>query len=421
MSLTLAQLVAANLSRVKRWHPGGLSDWSALEWAGAMAGEAGEACNVAKKLKRVEDQIANINHEDGRSLTDRETACQQVGKEVADTIIYGILLASRVGVDIEQLIVEVFNAKSEEYGFPERLPVLLDSARQLAQVTQDRDELLSALNSFSPDLLNTPKRNSEGTSTLTVQQQIAIAWREIEGWMHDYEEATQRAEHAEAERDDLLRQIDGMNTTINELTNWWQRAEHAEARAIGLDERLGALMQQKDAVSRDAADERRWRLSLKQTLDDWQKQIRRLQAENEFMKQDGDVLAERRRAEHAEAQRDQLLNDAAMCAAHRSVLDLARAKEHAEAQWAATRERLTQQIKDWQDDAAKMRQEAETAKTEGQRIRLNESAEICEACADDLYELLTAPPPTEPTRRDWFDPAVNTTEPPTPTLRDKNP
>lgn len=120
-TLTLKALQAINTLRARRWHAGGLTEWSPLEWAAAMAGEAGEACNAAKKLKRITDQIANINLEEGRSLTDRAIACEKIGEEVADTIIYGVLLAEAVGQDIEAVVIRKFNQKSEEYGFPERI------------------------------------------------------------------------------------------------------------------------------------------------------------------------------------------------------------------------------------------------------------------------------------------------------------
>jgi NTP pyrophosphatase (non-canonical NTP hydrolase) len=118
--LTFDEVLDQSIARAKRWHPGGLADWSALEWAGAMAGEAGEACNAAKKLRRIEQQIQNLNEGD-RSLTDTTDACIKIAEEVADTILYGMLLAARVGVDIEPVLIRVFNRKSEEYGFPERL------------------------------------------------------------------------------------------------------------------------------------------------------------------------------------------------------------------------------------------------------------------------------------------------------------
>jgi NTP pyrophosphatase (non-canonical NTP hydrolase) len=91
-----------------------MTEWSALEWAGAMCGEAGEAANAAKKLKRLESggdrHIASISQ-----------ARQSVGKEIADTILYAVLVAARCGIDLENTLVEVFNKKSDEYGFPERL------------------------------------------------------------------------------------------------------------------------------------------------------------------------------------------------------------------------------------------------------------------------------------------------------------
>lgn len=120
MNLTLQELIAKSTARANRWHHGDLNEWSALEWAGAMAGEAGEACNAAKKLKRLEDGIASINLE-GRNLANVNHAKQTVGREVADTILYAVLVAVRCEVDLEQVLIEVFNKKSEEYGFPERL------------------------------------------------------------------------------------------------------------------------------------------------------------------------------------------------------------------------------------------------------------------------------------------------------------
>lgn len=119
--MKLKTLTEANTARAKRWHaPDGLEGWNALEWAGAMAGEAGEACNAAKKLRRVEQKIANINVAN-RHLPTESEAKRAVAKECADTILYALLLIERVGVDAEEIIRDVFNAKSEEYGFPERV------------------------------------------------------------------------------------------------------------------------------------------------------------------------------------------------------------------------------------------------------------------------------------------------------------
>jgi NTP pyrophosphatase (non-canonical NTP hydrolase) len=123
MSITINELFEVNLSRALRWHPEGIESWSALEWAGAMAGEAGEAANAAKKLKRLEGTIVSLNSiDEDRHYTDIQQAKDAVAREVADTIIYGFLVLARVGVDNpEKLIQDVFNWKSVEYGFPEML------------------------------------------------------------------------------------------------------------------------------------------------------------------------------------------------------------------------------------------------------------------------------------------------------------
>lgn len=108
----------ANLSRVARWHPNGLDDWSVLEWAGAMCGEAGETANVAKKLHRERTDAKGLNHPANLKAA--------LAKEIADTIIYLDLLAAKEGIDVRRAIAETFNAKSEEYDFPERLPTMYE-------------------------------------------------------------------------------------------------------------------------------------------------------------------------------------------------------------------------------------------------------------------------------------------------------
>ena len=55
-------------------------------------------------------------------MIDVDAAEEKVAKECADTILYALILMARVGViDPEHVIAEVFNRKSEEYGFPERV------------------------------------------------------------------------------------------------------------------------------------------------------------------------------------------------------------------------------------------------------------------------------------------------------------
>ena len=116
--MNLDEFQAVNAHRGRRWHQGDLSQWSVLEWAGAMAGEAGEAANAAKKLRRLD--LALPNREAGLTRDDAAPLRAQVAKECADTIIYALLLMSLMGVNASDVIADVFDQKSIEYGFPER-------------------------------------------------------------------------------------------------------------------------------------------------------------------------------------------------------------------------------------------------------------------------------------------------------------
>lgn len=122
MSLTFDEVTALNVARCDRWHKGGMTDWSIADWAVAMAGEAGEVCNAVKKLRRVEDEIANIS-DPGRQLSTRQEAIAKIGEEIADTFLYLNLLAVRLGLHLPSEVVAKFNATSERYGFPERIEV----------------------------------------------------------------------------------------------------------------------------------------------------------------------------------------------------------------------------------------------------------------------------------------------------------
>lgn len=76
-----------------------LEEWSLTDWACAMAGECGEACNLIKKFRR------------GETIT-RE----MIGKELADMVIYADLLAARAGIDLGEAVRQKFNEVSERRG-----------------------------------------------------------------------------------------------------------------------------------------------------------------------------------------------------------------------------------------------------------------------------------------------------------------
>lgn len=110
-----------SIQRCIRWHgEKGLLDWSVLEWAGAMCGEAGEAANVAKKISRAEHEITGNNAGDWQAL-DFETLDKKLAQECADTFLYLVLLAARRNIDLGTAIIDTFNNKSVQLGFPELL------------------------------------------------------------------------------------------------------------------------------------------------------------------------------------------------------------------------------------------------------------------------------------------------------------
>lgn len=122
--LTFKTLQEASRTRQHRWHDQD-DQWTPLEWAGAMCGEAGEAANAAKKLRRLQGKIKNL---DKRGIPHGTTVAKQeelykvsIAGEVADTILYGICLLNAIGIDAETVIRAIFNQKSEEYDFPERV------------------------------------------------------------------------------------------------------------------------------------------------------------------------------------------------------------------------------------------------------------------------------------------------------------
>jgi len=118
--MNLTEFQKINAIRAKRWHHDGQINWNLLEWAGAMCGESGEAANVAKKIRRLDMKLPN--KEAGLSKTDRFVLDDKLACEVADTIIYGLIILSELNYDASAIIKSVFNQKSIEYGFPERAP-----------------------------------------------------------------------------------------------------------------------------------------------------------------------------------------------------------------------------------------------------------------------------------------------------------
>lgn len=120
--LTFAKIFRTSQKRSRRWHDGG-EQWGITDWSNDIAGETGEMCNAVKKFRRVVTGAKNINTEPGRQL-DENAARQKILQECCDIVLYMPMLLEELGFepgDFEAALREVFNRKSEEYGFPERL------------------------------------------------------------------------------------------------------------------------------------------------------------------------------------------------------------------------------------------------------------------------------------------------------------
>lgn len=82
-------------------------EWTETDWAVAIAGECGEMCNLIKKRKRGD-----------------EISIEEVGKEIADQIIYLDLLASSLGLNTGEIVTNKFNEVSKRINSPVTLPAL---------------------------------------------------------------------------------------------------------------------------------------------------------------------------------------------------------------------------------------------------------------------------------------------------------
>lgn len=111
---SMRRISAINYARCLRWHPKGINSWSLSDWAVALAGEVGEACDVIKKLNRVRDGLP------GNQVSEA-TLHAQLPAELADVFLYLDLLAQAANIDLPDAIRDKFNAVSERNNFPDRL------------------------------------------------------------------------------------------------------------------------------------------------------------------------------------------------------------------------------------------------------------------------------------------------------------
>ena len=114
-ALSFDRLRRVNVRRTEEvFHP--LNDWSPTDWACAMGGEAGEALNKVKKLRRLDGADKRMD-----SPAMRRVAKKAIAKELADTVLYADLLAARLEIDLGEAVRAKFNEVSRFKGSRERL------------------------------------------------------------------------------------------------------------------------------------------------------------------------------------------------------------------------------------------------------------------------------------------------------------
>ena len=100
-------------------------------WTTALAGEVGELCNMVKKMQRVE----RGGVDGGSSYKASDITREMLKEEIGGIAIYLDLLASLMGIGLEEAIADTFNRKSEQLDFPQRWPTS-GSAGQPGQSTE---------------------------------------------------------------------------------------------------------------------------------------------------------------------------------------------------------------------------------------------------------------------------------------------
>ncbi len=110
--LNLRTLREANVERCKQSFRS-CGGWSPADWSNAMAGEAGELLEVLLPMLVRTNSICNLTKKiprgDGVPL-------EEVGKEIADVVIYADLLAHRLGIDLSGAVRQKFDEVSARVG-----------------------------------------------------------------------------------------------------------------------------------------------------------------------------------------------------------------------------------------------------------------------------------------------------------------
>jgi NTP pyrophosphatase (non-canonical NTP hydrolase) len=117
MDLKLFRKINVERSEAPEGYNHNLKDWNVNDWMVAIMGELGEAANFAKKIQRINQ---GINLQPGQE-DDVNVLYAEFQKEIADVFIYIDLLCASLDIDLSEIVIDKFDSRSIEMGYPELL------------------------------------------------------------------------------------------------------------------------------------------------------------------------------------------------------------------------------------------------------------------------------------------------------------
>src|ERR1700677_897525 len=133
-----------------------------LYWTTALCGEAGELCNMIKKIERV--RYGGIDGGSTYTAADLEKA--DIAEEIGGVFIYLNLLSSLLEIDMEEAIIKTFHDKSKKYRFAQFYPESQSPALPVKEEEKEKHFESRAARKFErllmPDNSNPPS-DDKGT------------------------------------------------------------------------------------------------------------------------------------------------------------------------------------------------------------------------------------------------------------------
>lgn len=83
----------------------GEQEWNIVDRSNELAGEVGELCNMAKKIRRQK-----------LGMFDTDVTKEDIAKEIADVQICLDLMAMDLDIDLGKAVTEKFNESSDKFG-----------------------------------------------------------------------------------------------------------------------------------------------------------------------------------------------------------------------------------------------------------------------------------------------------------------